>query len=100
MAANTVLSRQALTNGVSFGVSKIVVTAELGAADDSFTFDFEVDYYLVPQFMVVASTGAVKALTGALIGAATKGQVSITEGGSFSFANGDIIYLIAQRKGL
>jgi len=101
MATTTIAAREALTNGVSFGISHTVVATNLGAANDSITFDFGVTYYLVPQIMIVSSTGAIRDLSTMLIDASVAGKITITEvSGTFALAENDVIYLIVQRKGL
>lgn len=91
--ANTYTTRP--TNGVTFGYKHTVTTSD--ANDDTVIIDFQVDYALSASVEVKTSAGAKQVETGLVVTYPADGQVSIAEGGSFTFSAGDIIDIVATR---
>jgi len=93
---STVLARP--TNGVSFGYRHTVTAGD--ASDGELLIDFQVDDYLLAStVMTLSSSGAVVAMTGAVITYPDEGQVKIENGGSYSLTEDQQIVVIAQRDG-
>jgi hypothetical protein len=102
--ANTIVQVRP-TNGVSFGVTHVVTSADQSAG--AILFDFTAipitpgvvgtfPYNIVAVFDVLSSANAKISSAGAVVTYPTDGQVKIANGGSFTYAAGQIINLIVQ----